>query len=262
MLIQISHIDQNYTVDLSKPIDISIPLKNGIENPNCFNAPVPQFSPLQDGNFIGDTRNGSPVNFYNVHINPHGNGTHTECVGHISEERFYINDCLKQFHSIGILISITPMLMEDDYVITKESIEKELVNHQALIHTLIIRTLPNSTNKLTQNYTNTNPIYFTDAAMQFIVEINVQHLIVDLPSVDKEKDEGKLSTHHIFWNYAKSENVNAEKKNENILRTNATITEMVFVPSEITDGIYFVNTQIMPIELDASNSKIILFALL
>jgi arylformamidase len=250
LLITIEHNNKTFNADLGNPIDISIPLKNGKENPNCFNAPAPLFTPLQDGGFIGDTQSGSPVNFYNIQINPHGNGTHTECVGHISKERFYINNCLKQFHSIGQLITVQPKKLNGDFVITKEMIAEKLESQNQKFDTLLIRTSPNTNEKLTLNYTNTNPTYFTNDAMQFIVDYGIQHLIVDLPSVDKEKDEGKLSAHHIFWLYP------------NAIRENATITEMVFIPNEINDGLFLVNIQIMPIELDASSSKIILFELL
>ena len=27
------------------------------------------------------------------------------------------------------------------------------------------------------------------------------HLLIDMPSIDKENDEGKLEAHHAFWNY-------------------------------------------------------------
>ena len=57
---------------------------------------------------------------------------------------------------------------------------------------LVIRTMPNTKDKLTRQYSNTNWPYLTEDAAQFIKKIGVQHLLVDLPSVDKEKDEGKL----------------------------------------------------------------------
>ncbi len=85
MTITITHQNINYRANLAQPINISIPLKNGSQNPNCFGASMPNFTPVIDENFIGDTRKGSAVNFYNVQYNPHGNGTHTECVGHIAK---------------------------------------------------------------------------------------------------------------------------------------------------------------------------------
>jgi arylformamidase len=260
MQISFKHNKATYVANLGQPIDISIPLKNEATlggtnevhkplNPNCFFAPPPQFVPVQTESFIGDTTQGGSVNFYNVKLNPHGNGTHTECVGHIAKERYNINDCLKQFHSIGLLITITPEENQGDLIITKPLVEAQLKTANHEVATLIIRTLPNHISKLTQNYSGTNPAYFTTEAMQYIVSFGVEHLLVDLPSIDKEADGGQMAAHHIFWDYPTA------------TRKNATISEMVFIPNEIPDAMYLVNHQIMSIELDSSPSKILLYKL-
>jgi hypothetical protein len=75
-------------------------------------------------------------------------------------------------------------------------------------------------------------------------------LLVDLPSVDPEMDEGKLAAHHAYWNYPLSP------------RWDATITEMVFVDDAIKDGMYLLNLQIASLESDASPSKPVLYALI
>ena len=36
--------------------------------------------------------------------------------------------------------------------------------------------------------------------MEYIVELGINHLLVDLPSIDRIYDEGKLANHRIFWN--------------------------------------------------------------
>src|ERR1041384_7046176 len=96
---------KTYRADLSAPLDLSIPLEEGLNAVNCFHAPPVQFEPVVAGSFIGSTALGGPVNFFNVKINPHGNGTHTECVGHIAEEKYTINQCLKKFHFTAKLVS-------------------------------------------------------------------------------------------------------------------------------------------------------------
>ena len=42
--------------------------------------------------FLGSVAEGGAVNFRDVQFNPHGNGTHTECVGHISPEAHSVNE--------------------------------------------------------------------------------------------------------------------------------------------------------------------------
>src|ERR1700752_1789162 len=85
------------TADLARPIDISIPLRSGEKNPNAFGIQYPLFEPFRAGDFIASVALGSSVNCENLFLNPHGNGTHTECVGHILKERFTINKALTSF---------------------------------------------------------------------------------------------------------------------------------------------------------------------
>lgn len=243
-------LGKTHHIDLNDGLDISIPLKNGFPQVNCFDAPLFYASPLRAGDFVGSTLHGSPVNFYNIAINPHGNGTHTECVGHIAIEPYYINECYKPGFHTAQLISIFPQLNEDgDKVIPLGHLE-QLWDYQGE-EALIIRTLPNQNEKLNNNYTGSNPPYLTEEAMSYIVSKGIKHLLLDLPSVDREKDEGKVSCHKIFWNYP-GESV----------RKDATITELIFVPDTINDGIYLLSLQLLNIQLDVSPSRPLLFKLL
>ena len=208
-----------YTIDLNAPIDISLPLQNGKNNPSAWYLKPPSIAPVTDGNWIGKVSQGSSVNFNNVWFNPHAHGTHTECVGHITQEFYSINNALKTFVFLGKLITIKPTPQGDDMVITKHHIEQHLKLNE--VEALVIRTQPNTTHKKTKNYNNTNWPYLTQEAAAFIRECGVKHLLIDLPSVDKEKDEGKLLAHHAFWNHPKN------------TRLNATITELIYVPKDI-----------------------------
>ena len=117
---------QNFEIDLSKPIDISIPLSNTDANPIAWYIEKPTIEPVKFGNWIGKVSEGSSTNFNNIFFNPHGHGTHTECLGHITREFFSINQCLKQFFFTAELISIEPESLGEDLVITKESISNAL----------------------------------------------------------------------------------------------------------------------------------------
>jgi hypothetical protein len=83
----------------------------------------------------------------------------------------------------------------------------------------------------------------------WLAQQGIKHLLIDLPSVDPEEDGGRLSAHHAFWNYPQQP------------RLDATITEMVYVPSTIADGLYVLNLQIAPLETDASPSKPVLYSI-
>lgn len=246
MLARISHNDRIYKVNLINPIDISIPIHPNKNCVNAFYAPSPSAEPVRMGDFVGSVKSGSPVNFYNVQINPHGNGTHTECVGHISKEMESINQALKQSLSFAKLVSIKPLKMDNgDCVITTAQVSKALLHSNA--ESLIIRTLPNERIKLVAKYSGKNPPYFDPKALEFLAEKNIQHLLVDLPSVDKEEDGGALAAHKAFWQYPFN------------TRKSATITELIYVPDTVPDGDYLLNLQICSLELDAVPSKPVLY---
>jgi kynurenine formamidase len=247
----IAFIDNKYQIDLSKPIDISITLSNTDKNPIAWYIEKPEIEPVKFGDWIGKVSEGSSTNFNNIFFNPHGHGTHTECLGHITREFYSINQCLKQFFFTAELISITPEDINGDLVITKNQIERAL--NGKIPEAIIIRTLPNSESKKHKNYSKTNPPYLAEEAAIFIREIGIQHLLIDLPSVDREEDEGKLLAHKAFWNVKDVNNLNEDA------RLNCTITEMIFVDNTIQDGSYILNLQIASFENDASPSKPILF---
>jgi len=246
MVTKITHKGKGYNLDLSKPIDISIPLRAGEENVNAWYAAPVKIEPVRMGDWIGDVKQGGSVNFRNIIFNPHGNGTHTECVGHISKEDFSINQSLKQFFFMAELITILPDELNDgDKIITKKHIQNCLGDKRP--EAIIIRTLDNHISKINKQYSNTNPPYLEHEAAQYIHELGIDHLLIDLPSVDKEVDGGKLSAHHAFWQYP---------HNTQVQRT---ITEMIYVPNTIFDGTYLLNIQIASFENDASPSKPVLY---
>lgn len=254
-----AHIEINntsYHIDLSKPIDISIPIRAGNENVNAFYADTVKIEPYRSGDFVGDVSQGGSVNYRNIFFNPHGNGTHTECVGHISKEWHSINQCLKQFWFLATVITITPLEQENgDKVITEEivtpfvnNIPSKLTEDRRIIpQALVVRTIPNDSSKLNRQYSGTNPPYFHYKAIEKIITSGIDHLLTDLPSVDREQDKGKLLAHSAFWNYPQQPQLHR------------TITEMVYVNNEVKDGLYLLNLQIASFENDASPSKPILY---
>ena len=149
------------------------------------------------------------------------------------------------------LISVTPEHVGEDSIISKSQIENAL--NSKLPEAIVIRTLPNLESKKHQNYSKTNPPYLAEEAAIFIREIGIEHLLIDLPSVDREEDEGKLLAHKAFWNVKNVTNLNADA------RLNCTITELIYVDDSVRDGSYILNLQIASFENDASPSKPILY---
>ena len=232
----IIHKNQTFEIDLSKPIDISIPLSNTDANPIAWYIEKPEIEPVKFGDWIGKVSEGSSTNFNNIFFNPHGHGTHTECLGHITTEFYSINQSLKQFFFTAELISVTPEYVGEDSIISKSQIENALNGKSP--EAIVIRTLPNLESKKHQNYSKTNPPYLAEEAAIFIREIGIEHLLIDLPSVDREEDAGKLVAHKAFWNVKNVTNLNADA------RLNCTITELIYVNDSVRDGSYILNLQI------------------
>lgn len=239
---------EGFKFNLSQPIDISLGMHSGFGQVNAWHAPPFRISPVKIGDFVGSTKLGGAVNFMNFQCNPHGNGTHTECVGHIAKEDYYVNECVREYFYLAELISVYPTLLENgDKIIDVQHIET-MVSFPKKAKGLLIRTLPNEEEKRERQYTETNPPYLTTEAMQKILELGFEHLMVDTPSVDREHDDGLLAGHHIFWNYP---------QNPQIQRS---ITELIYVPNTIKDGLFLVQNQIINIRMDAVPSRPMLYA--
>lgn len=245
MLATIEYNSRKLKIDLSKPLDISMPLTGTEKNVNAWYIDSPKIEPARDGEWVAAVSQGASINFNNIHFNPHAHGTHTECVGHITDKVHSVNKNLTQFFFLSELVTVAPEKLIEDLVISKKQLQFALGNKKR--DALIIRTIPNLKEKLSRQYSHTNWPYLTLEAVQYLVGKGVKHLLIDLPSIDREKDGGELLGHNAFWNTSGK------------LRMDATITELIYVPNNVKDGEYFLNLQIAPFENDASPSKPILY---
>jgi kynurenine formamidase len=233
-------------LDLKNGIDISIPYRTEKDATSAWYVGPMVVTPVVMGDWIGSVLKGGSVNFNDLSLNPHGNGTHTECVGHISKEVHSVNQHLKRWFFEASLVSIEPEVRGEDKVITLGQLQTVLL--EGCSEAIIIRTLPNSDDKLFTNYSNSNPTYMEAEAADWLREQGVMHLLIDLPSVDREEDGGALAAHKAFWNYPEAP------------RMEATITELIYVPEHVADGRYLLNLQVAPIENDASPSRPVLYS--
>ena len=276
---------RTYSFQTEKGKDISISLNpNG---PRAWYVEPMRIEPVRTEQFLGSVAEGGAVNFRDVYFNPHGHGTHTENVGHIVDTDFPVVKSIGSSHYMAKLISVelrqgvsqgrsegasqdlpqdlsqnletgaSQDLPQDlsqnletaasqgDWVVNEES----LLGIDLNVEALIIRTKPNDHSKTNRQYSGTNFPYLTIGAMQRIVDAGVQHLLVDLPSVDREEDGGALAAHHLFWNVPAEPNFQK------------TITELIYVPNEISDGNYILNLQVSNFANDAAPSRPMLFDL-
>ena len=262
---------QRYSFQTEHGIDLSISLNP--QGPRAWYVDPMRIEPVRTEQFLGSVAEGGAVNFRDVYFNPHGHGTHTENVGHIIDTEVPVVRSIDSSHYIANLISVElrrkgasqdsskdvsqdtkqdsskdasqEATQEADWVVSEESLEGFDLNVEALI----IRTKPNDHSKWTRQYSGTNFPYLTVGAMQRIVDAGVKHLLIDLPSVDREEDRGALAAHHLFWNVPASPNFQK------------TITELIYVPNEVADGTYVLNLQVSNFANDAAPSRPMIFGL-
>lgn len=253
--------------DLQSATSIAIDMDFDGGQPNHFGVAKASRQPLTAGDFVGSTRRGGPCNVEVLTMIPHCNGTHTESVGHIVDEAVPVGQFAKSSLFAAELISVqpgpatgadsyTPDLRREDIVISAAVLSAALgqMDH-SMVDALIVRTQPNDTSKCTRVYGQDQiPAFFSTNAMQLIVATGIDHLLVDLPSVDRMYDDGMLSNHHLFWNVQQGQHQLNDQSE--VVKT---ITEMIYVPNTLVDGTYLLNLQIAPMMCDAAPSRPILF---
>ena len=251
----------NYQIDLNSPNDISIPI-DGIKSPSFYDDTPIKVSYYKSGNKVWNIGTGASCNIPIISLNIHCGTTHTECRSHITKEDVSITDCIKHLFTQSYLISVEPMsdikkdtyhhrIKKNDLIITKDMLYKKINSiDKQFLKSLIIRTLPNSSIRLAENYNNHNNAYFSNEAIHYLKSIGIKNLIVDLPSIDKFDDGGELGNHRIFWGI--------EKNNPN----NNTITELAYIESNIEDGEYLLSLNMLNLKLDASPSRPIIYKIL
>lgn len=241
-----------FEADLRQGYDLSLAVAD--VGPRAWYVDDPKIEPVMTSRFTGSVARGGAVNFFDVCFNPHGHGTHTECLGHITREKQSVNQSFKQWMLTSRVVSIAPVTLSSDRsewvragdrVITPEQLA--LVMGTDPVDALIVRSLPNQESRKTRNYSESNPPYFLPESMDWLNKSGVQHLLTDLPSVDREEDGGLLRAHHVFWGVP-------EKP-----QPNKTITELIYVAEEIPDGLYLLNLQVAAIENDAAPSRPVIY---
>ena len=234
---------RRYSFQTEKGIDISISMNP--KGPRAWYVEPMRIEPVRTEQFLGSVAEGGAVNFRDVYFNPHGHGTHTENVGHIIDTDVPVVNSISSSHFFAKVVTLGLKNETGDWVVNEES----LLGIDLNVEALIIRTKPNDHSKIQRQYSGTNFPYLTIGAMQRIVDAGVQHLLIDLPSVDREEDGGALVAHHLFWNVPAEPNFQK------------TITELIYVPNEIADGIYLLNLQVSNFANDAAPSRPMLFDL-
>jgi len=259
---------RRFSADFTKPLSIAIPLDFGGQQPSCFDAPAATARPFQSGAFVGDTRAGGSCNCELLTLAPHCNGTHTECMGHVTDERIAVADCLRGGMAFALLVSLEPLAAagagedsdpapaEDDLLVTAAALQAAAARHFGPDpRAMVIRTLPAGAGRPMQSYRGPAPAPFLSRqAAAWLVDRGIDHLVLDLPSADRGDDGGRLAAHRIFFGLPAGSRRAAEAR-----RPQASITELAWIPAGIPDGYYLLDLQIPAFRTDAAPSRPLLY---
>lgn len=250
-------------VDLGRAVSLAIELDFAGAQPRHFGAPPAQAHPYTVGAFSGAVVTGASCNCATLTITPHCNGTHTECVGHLTREPCDAHRVVPTGLLPALVISVEavgaagsgestdPPPQPQDRLITRALLEGRWPAALPFApRALVLRTLPNTQEKLARDYDAQPAPYLTRPAAQLLVERGIEHLVVDLPSIDRAHDEGRLTAHRVFFGLPAQAHELAQAR-----RAHCTITELAFVPGRLADGPCVLALQVPAIGGDAVPSR-------
>lgn len=254
-------------VDLAHSHDLSVELDFDGPQARHFGAPRASSRPFSVPGFAGSVEGGASCNCGIVTLIPHCNGTHTECVGHLTRESMHAHRIVPRGFVPALLLSVKPVAATatrestdpvprpDDPLVTGAALRAAWPGSPPFApRALVIRTLPNEPAKRTRDYTGTTPPYLTRDAAQYLLERGIEHLVVDLPSIDRAQDEGLLTAHRVFFGLPPAQTALARAT-----RPHCTVTELAYVPEAVVDGPYLLQLHTPAINGDAVPSRPLLY---
>ena len=227
---------RSWQSDLNQTWDLSLPFR--LDLGRAWHCGPARLEPVRAGDFIGSVALGGSVNFYNLTLNPHGQGTHTESRGHIRAEWDWVEPLLPLVPLPAYLLSVE--LGAGQTAIGLSDVLGRLPEDLPL-QALILRTLPQTAAKADCNHTGRGGAYLEPALVDYLVAYGIKHLLCDLPSIDPEEDGGAVLAHHRFW---------ADES-----RADCTLTELLYIPLALPDALYLLRLETAALPGDASPSR-------
>jgi arylformamidase len=254
-------------VDLARPYDLSIEIDFDGPQPRHFGAPRASSRPFSAPGFPGSVAAGASCNCRSITLIPHCNGTHTECAGHLTREAMHAHRIVPRGWLPALLLSVIPVAsggtlestdpvpQAGDLLVTAGALRAAWPPKPPFVpQALVIRTLPNEPGKRARDYTDATPPYLTREAALHLVARGIEHLVVDLPSIDRARDEGRLTAHRVFFGLPAGQTALACA-----MRPTCTVTELAYVPEAAADGPYLLELHVPAINGDAVPSRPMLY---
>jgi kynurenine formamidase len=258
-----------WQVDAARPIDLAIALDFHGPQPRFFAGTPATSEPLRAGSFTGSVAAGASCNCATYTLTPHCHGTHTECVGHVSATLAALVGVTPVAPCLALLVTVQPRPLGTDATGAHASSTDLVIDREALLvpaarwldlpwTACVVRTLPNEPAKRHRDYGGTPAPapYFQPEAIQWLVDRQVTSLVVDLPSLDRADDGGRLAAHRVFWGLPPG-----GTDPDLAARGRALVTELAYVPNDVSDGLYLLDLQVPAFVADAAPSRPVLYRL-
>jgi arylformamidase len=269
MIAELNFGGQKVRAALDRGVSLAIAVEFGGMGPRHFGAPAPTTAPFSIGTFSGSVATGASVNCSSMTLIPQCQMTHTESVAHLTRESGDAWRVVPRGLLPAVVVSVIPEPASEsnestdpqpwatDSLISKRRLRAawpmaRMVDPVAAI----VRTLPNDLGKRTRDYTELVPPYLTREAVEWLVEKRIEHLILDVPSVDRTHDDGHLVGHRLFFGLPPGSHARGDAA-----RSRATVTELAFIPDEVHDGPCILSLAVPAIGGDAVPSQPIVYPL-
>lgn len=248
-------VSGSVAVDFAAATSLAQILDFNAQHPAHFGAPPARSEAFRVGAFEGDVARGASCNCRSITLIPHCNGTHTESASHLTIEQRPLHELLPAAPLPALLLTVRPVPAtaggEDshppprpgDRLITREALLDAWRGHSAATPVaLLLRTAT--------DWRDTTPPFLSRQLAAELVARGIEHLVTDLPSVDRIEDEGQLTAHRLFFGLpADSTHLG------DAARPGATITELARFPAHLADGPCAVQIQIPAWSGDAVPSR-------
>lgn len=257
-----------HDLDLDRAIDLSIPIVAG-RAAYAFSLPDVTRAPFRAGGFTGDVRAGGSVNCPILTFCAHGNGTHTEGVGHIVEDDVSVLDLVPYGPMPACVLTVSTVALGDseehtdgthdaeDRVVSARALaaaRRAIAPHPDHLFAVVLR-VEDARGDPARIWSDCDPPYFTREAMGLLRDWGTHHFLTELPSLDRENDGGRTPAHHKYFGLPLGM-TKLEQPPEP-----RTVTELIVIPDEVPDGVAFVDLQVAPFHADAAPSRPMLFPL-
>jgi len=269
VLAELTIAGQKVRAQLDRGVSLAIAVEFGAPGPRHFGAGAPSSKPFSVGKFSGSVAGGASANCSTVTLVPHCQMTHTESVAHLTREAGDAWRVVPRGLLPAVVVSVIPEPARE----SSESTDPQPWGTDILISrrrlraawpmtrmvdpvAAVIRTLPNDSAKRSRDYTDLVPPYLTREAVEWLIEKRIEHLVLDVPSLDRTHDEGRMIGHRLFFGLPPGSTARGDAA-----RSRATITELAFVPDEVPDGPCLLSLAVPAIGGDAVPSQPIVYPL-